>query len=83
MNIILWIAFGLAAGIITHMLQQNTGRENIIITMLLGIAGALVGGILANIMFGINMINFDINSFMVAAVGSVAVLFVARNVRNI
>ena len=83
MNFVLWIAFGLVAGIITHMMEQNVGRQSLILTITLGVAGALVGGILANIIFGINVISFDINSFLIAVVGSLAVLFVARNVRKI
>jgi uncharacterized membrane protein YeaQ/YmgE (transglycosylase-associated protein family) len=41
-----WILFGLIAGVIAKMLMPGRDPGGFIVTMLLGIAGALVGGFL-------------------------------------
>ena len=47
MNIISWIVFGLIAGAIAKALMPGKDPGGCIITMLLGIAGATVGGFIA------------------------------------
>jgi uncharacterized membrane protein YeaQ/YmgE (transglycosylase-associated protein family) len=44
MVILSWIVFGLVVGIIAKLLMPGRDPGGFIITMLLGIAGALVGG---------------------------------------
>lgn len=44
MSIILWIVFGLVVGIIAKLLMPGRDPGGFIVTTLLGIAGALVGG---------------------------------------
>jgi len=47
MIIVEWIIFGLAVGIIGKLLMPGRDPGGFVITVLLGIAGALVGGLLA------------------------------------
>ena len=47
MRIISWIIFGLIAGVIAKVLMPGRDPGGFIITVLLGIAGAIVGGFLA------------------------------------
>jgi uncharacterized membrane protein YeaQ/YmgE (transglycosylase-associated protein family) len=47
MHIISWIVFGLVAGAIAKLLTPGRDPGGCIITMLLGIAGAMVGGVIA------------------------------------
>jgi outer membrane protein OmpA-like peptidoglycan-associated protein/uncharacterized membrane protein YeaQ/YmgE (transglycosylase-associated protein family) len=55
MEIVTWIAFGLIAGVIAKLLMPGKDPGGIIVTILLGIAGALVGGFIGNAMgFGWN-----------------------------
>jgi uncharacterized membrane protein YeaQ/YmgE (transglycosylase-associated protein family) len=44
MAIISWILFGLVIGVIAKLLMPGRDPGGFIVTMLLGIAGALVGG---------------------------------------
>ena len=44
MGILSWIVFGLVVGIIAKLLMPGRDPGGFIITMLLGIAGALLGG---------------------------------------
>src|SRR6516225_7048636 len=47
-NIGLWIVFGLIAGAVAKLLMPGKDPGGIIVTILLGIAGALVGGFIGN-----------------------------------
>jgi uncharacterized membrane protein YeaQ/YmgE (transglycosylase-associated protein family) len=48
----------------------------------LGIVGALLGGFLADMIFGVGVTGFNISSFLVAIAGSLIVLFGARALRG-
>jgi uncharacterized membrane protein YeaQ/YmgE (transglycosylase-associated protein family) len=79
MGIIAWIVVGLIAGFIARALMPGKEPGGIILTILLGIAGAFVGGFLAvalNISDGVN--NFDIGTIALAVVGAMLLLFAYR-----
>jgi uncharacterized membrane protein YeaQ/YmgE (transglycosylase-associated protein family) len=46
-NLISWIVFGLVAGVIAKLLMPGRDPGGCIVTILLGIAGAVIGGYLA------------------------------------
>jgi uncharacterized membrane protein YeaQ/YmgE (transglycosylase-associated protein family) len=50
MGILLWILFGLVVGIIAKLLMPGRDPGGFIVTTLLGIAGALVGGFIGRAM---------------------------------
>ena len=50
MGILSWILFGLVIGIIAKLLMSGRDPGGFIITILLGIAGALLGGFLGRAM---------------------------------
>jgi uncharacterized membrane protein YeaQ/YmgE (transglycosylase-associated protein family) len=50
MGIIAWILFGLVVGIIAKLLMPGRDPGGFIVTMLLGVAGALVGGFVGRAM---------------------------------
>jgi uncharacterized membrane protein YeaQ/YmgE (transglycosylase-associated protein family) len=50
MGILSWIVFGLVVGIIAKLLTPGRDPGGFIVTMMLGIAGALVGGFLGRAM---------------------------------
>jgi uncharacterized membrane protein YeaQ/YmgE (transglycosylase-associated protein family) len=50
MAILSWIVFGLVVGIIAKLLMPGKDPGGFIVTMLLGIAGALVGGFIGRAM---------------------------------
>jgi uncharacterized membrane protein YeaQ/YmgE (transglycosylase-associated protein family) len=51
-NIIGWIIFGLIVGALAKFLVPGNDSNNIITTILLGIAGSFVGGLIGNVLFG-------------------------------
>jgi uncharacterized membrane protein YeaQ/YmgE (transglycosylase-associated protein family) len=76
MSIIAWIVVGLIAGAIAKMLMPGDDPGGIILTILLGIAGAIVGGFVAvalNISNGID--DFDIGTIVLAVLGAMLILF--------
>lgn len=83
MGIIAWIVFGLIAGVIAKLLMPGRDGGGFILTCILGIVGAVVGGWLAT-MFGIggSIIGFNLHSFLVAVVGAIVVLVIFRLLRR-
>jgi uncharacterized membrane protein YeaQ/YmgE (transglycosylase-associated protein family) len=50
MGIIAWILFGLIVGVIAKLLMPGRDPGGFIVTMLLGVAGALLGGFIGRAM---------------------------------
>jgi uncharacterized membrane protein YeaQ/YmgE (transglycosylase-associated protein family) len=50
--IISWIIFGLIAGLIAKAVMPGKDPGGFVITMLLGIAGSVIGGFIGQAMFG-------------------------------
>ncbi|MEU1037920.1 GlsB/YeaQ/YmgE family stress response membrane protein [Streptomyces sp. NPDC005551] len=80
MGIIAWIIIGLLAGAIAKALMPGKDPGGIIITMLIGIAGALLGGWLGKVVFGVDSIDgfFELSTWIAAILGSVILLAIYR-----
>lgn len=77
MGIIAWIVLGAIAGWITNMIMG--GGEGVILTIILGIVGAVVGGYLAGTVLGIaDVTGVNITSIIVSVVGAIIVVAVYR-----
>lgn len=79
MSIIAWIVVGFIAGSLAKLLMPGRDPGGCIVTILLGIAGALVGGFLAvalDISEGVD--DFDIGTIVLAVIGAMLILFVYR-----
>jgi uncharacterized membrane protein YeaQ/YmgE (transglycosylase-associated protein family) len=78
MGILSWIIFGLIAGAIAKFLTPGRDPGGCIITMIIGIVGALLGGWVATL-FGFGGISgFDFRSLVIAILGSILLLFLWR-----
>ncbi|MCE7082664.1 GlsB/YeaQ/YmgE family stress response membrane protein [Streptomyces sp. ST2-7A] len=77
MGIIAWIILGLIAGLIAKKVMPGDGPGGIIVTILLGIAGALLGGFLGSALFGVDAVDgfFEISTWVAAIIGAVILLF--------
>jgi len=79
MGIISWLVFGLVAGVIAKLLMPGRDPGGCIITMLLGVAGAFVGGFVFERLTGRpDVIRFDFGSLVVAVIGAIIVLLIYR-----
>jgi uncharacterized membrane protein YeaQ/YmgE (transglycosylase-associated protein family) len=73
MSIIAWIFLGLVSGFIASKIVNHSG-EGVVLDIVLGIVGAVVGGLLFGL-FGVEGVNgFNLWSILVAVAGSVVVL---------
>jgi uncharacterized membrane protein YeaQ/YmgE (transglycosylase-associated protein family) len=75
-GIIGWIIFGLIVGVIAKLLMPGKDPGGFIITILLGIAGAMLGGFLGRAM-GMYQEGQPAGFFM-AVIGSIVLLFLYR-----
>jgi uncharacterized membrane protein YeaQ/YmgE (transglycosylase-associated protein family) len=69
---------GLIAGLLAKFLLPGDDPGDLIITTLIGMAGAVVGGILIGVLGGAGATGFNIWSIVVATLGAVVLLFVYR-----
>ena len=78
MGIIGWIILGLLAGIIAKALLPGDDPGGFIITGLLGIAGALLGGFIAQALgFGDPIDEFfDLSTWLAAIIGAIVLLLI-------
>lgn len=77
--IIGWIIFGLIAGAIAKLLMPGKDPGGIFVTMLLGVAGALVGGYIGRLLWGsAGVTGWGIGSFALAIAGAVLLLWIYR-----
>ena len=79
MGIIGWIVLGLLAGAIAKLILPGDDPGGFIVTMLIGIAGALVGGFIASAL-NIGDLDefFDIGTWLIAIGGSLLLLLLYR-----
>jgi uncharacterized membrane protein YeaQ/YmgE (transglycosylase-associated protein family) len=79
MNILAWIIFGLIAGAVAKLLMPGRDPGGWIVTMLLGIAGAFVGGWIGAALWGSEGVTgFNLGSFGLAVVGAIVLLGIYR-----
>ena len=78
MGIIGWIAIGAVAGIIAKAIYPGAENFGIILTILLGIAGALLGGFVAWAVGAGDPIDefFDISTWIASIVGAFVILVI-------
>jgi uncharacterized membrane protein YeaQ/YmgE (transglycosylase-associated protein family) len=77
--IIGWIIFGLIAGAIAKLLMPGKDPGGWIITIALGIAGAVLGGWIGRALWGSSGVNdWSLGSFALAIVGSIILLGIYR-----
>jgi uncharacterized membrane protein YeaQ/YmgE (transglycosylase-associated protein family) len=82
MGIIAWIILGMLAGIVAKMLLPGDDPGGIIITTIVGVVGALLGGFLAQALGFGDPIDafFDISTWIAAILGSILLLLAYRMV---
>ena len=80
MGIIAFLILGLLAGMIAKAIMPGEEPGGIIITTVIGIAGALIGGFLAAALFGAHPLDefFDVSTWLTAIFGSIVLLGIYR-----
>ena len=82
MGILGFLLLGLIAGAIAKALMPGPDGGGVILTMVLGVVGALLGGFIGGALFDIDPLDefFDLSTWVAAIVGSLVVLAVYRAV---
>lgn len=82
MGIISWIIFGLIAGVIAKVIMPGKDPGGWIISILLGVGGAFIGGFLGT-KLGFGSVNgFDLKSFVIAIAGALIILGAYRMIKK-
>ena len=82
MGIIAFIILGALAGIIAKAIMPGDDPGGFIVTTIIGIVGALLGGFLAGLLFDADPLDefFDISTWLTAIVGAIILLVIYRMV---
>jgi uncharacterized membrane protein YeaQ/YmgE (transglycosylase-associated protein family) len=82
MGIIAFIILGLIAGLIAKAVLPGDDPGGLIVTTIIGVIGAILGGFLAQVLFDADPMDefFDISSWLTAIVGALILLVIYRMV---
>jgi uncharacterized membrane protein YeaQ/YmgE (transglycosylase-associated protein family) len=80
MSVIGWILFGLIVGVVAKLIMPGPDPGGMIVTILLGIVGALIGGFIGRMLgwYG----EGDPVGFIMAVIGAIIVLFGYRKISS-
>ncbi|TAJ17782.1 MAG: GlsB/YeaQ/YmgE family stress response membrane protein [Dehalococcoidia bacterium] len=81
MGLLTWILIGLVAGLLAEFALGGgvaTGPRRLLLTGLLGVAGALVGGFISTALGYGDITGFNVRSVLIAAGGAILVILVFR-----
>ena len=76
MGIISWVVVGLIAGLLAKWFMPGTGPGGLIVTVLIGMAGASIGGFIVRLLGGAGATGFNVLTILVATLGAITLHFV-------
>ena len=76
MGIIAWIVLGLGSGLLANMLIPGRRSQGLVLTCVIGVAGALLGGWAATKLFHVVTLHgfFNLSTWLTAIAGSAVLL---------
>lgn len=81
MGILSWIVMGLIVGALAKWIMPGKDPGGCIVTTLIGIAGALIGGTIASTLFGLGPVSsISIGNILIATGGAILLLFIYRSI---
>lgn len=81
MGLLTWVIFGLIAGALAKWIMPGPDPGGILVTILIGIAGAVVGGFIGSALGLGGVSGFDIGSLVIAVLGSLLLLWGYRKMK--
>lgn len=82
MGIILWIVFGALVGWLASLIMKTDPEQGALENIILGIVGAVIGGLVMNLLGFEGVSGFNIYSLAVALLGSIIVVWIVKAVRS-
>jgi uncharacterized membrane protein YeaQ/YmgE (transglycosylase-associated protein family) len=81
MGLVAWIVVGAIAGFLANRIMGT--RDGLLVTLILGIVGALVGGWVAATVLHVGSVNgINVESIVIATVGAVVLIALARGLKG-
>ncbi len=78
MGIILWIIFGALVGWVASLIMGTDARQGGLANIVIGIVGAIIGGLFAQMIGGPGVTGFNATSFLIALCGAVALIAIVE-----
>ena len=79
MSLLAWVLFGLLAGAVAKFATPGNHPRGCIVTIAVGIAGAVVGGFAGLVLFGERVgWSFSLRPFLIAVLGAIVVLLLLQ-----
>lgn len=82
MGILSWLILGGLAGWVASLIMNKDESMGIGANILVGIVGSLIGGFLMNYLGGWDFTGFNIQSFIVALLGSIVLLAIINLIKR-
>lgn len=82
MGILTWTILGLVAGLIAKFVMPGNDPGGLLVTIIVGIAGAVIGGFIASAVGFGAVSGINIRSIVIAAIGAFALLFALRMLKR-
>lgn len=81
-TLLVWLLFGVAAGLFTRTLIPSRDGARAVAAVGLGIGGAVVGGLLGNMLWGETLLDLDWAALVGGGIGASSVLLASRSLRT-
>ncbi len=83
MSILAWVLFGFLAGVVAKTVTPGQHPQGCIVSIALGIAGAVMGGFAGIVLFGERVgWSFSLKPFLVAVLGTIVVLLLLQAIEG-
>ena len=82
MGILLWIIFGGLVGWVASLIMKTDPQQGIALNIVVGVSGAVLGGWLMNLFGEGGVGGFTLYSFLVALLGAIVLIWIAKMVRT-
>jgi uncharacterized membrane protein YeaQ/YmgE (transglycosylase-associated protein family) len=81
-TILAWIVIGLIAGVLAKIAMPGSDPGGVILTIVIGVVGALIGGYVVRLLGGPGVTGFNLSSILVATLGAIILLAIYRLVAS-
>ena len=82
LNFIVWLIVGLIAGALARLIMPGRDPMGIIATILLGIVGSILGGLVSWAIWGSDTRGFQPGGLLLSILGAIIVLWIWRMLRS-
>ena len=77
-----WLFMGLVVGVLAKWIMPGRDPGGVVVTILLGMGGALVGGFVASLLGLGTVTGFNLGSVLIATLGALVILYSHRRLKE-